>query len=117
MKDIKGYEGLYAVTSCGRIWSYRRKMFLKPVLDGHKYLTVKLSKNGVQTRFKIHRLVAEAYIPNPLGLSDVNHKNEDKSKNYINNLEWMSHADNCNYGSRNQRISETKMGKIKNLQM
>ena len=65
MKDIKGYEGLYAVTSCGKVWSYRRKIFLSPSYDNNGYLMVNLSVGGnVKTKY-IHRLVAEAYIPNP----------------------------------------------------
>ena len=58
----------------------------------------------------MHRLVAEAYIPNPLNLSDVNHKDENPAHNYISNLEWTTHKDNCNYGTRNQKIKE-KVGK------
>jgi hypothetical protein len=88
MEDIKGYEGLYAVTSCGRVWSYRSKKFLKPKEDKNGYLSVGLRLNGKQDRRYIHRLVAEAYIPNPAALPQVNHKDEIKSHNYINNLEW-----------------------------
>ena len=97
MKDIKGYEGLYAITSCGRVWSYRSKKFLKLAKEKNGYMSVCLSEEGRKKKYSIHRLVAEAYIPNPLGLSDVNHKNEDKSKNYINNLEWLSRKNNVRY--------------------
>ena len=105
MKDIKGYEGLYAITSCGKVWSYKSKRFLKPrvVKD---YFKVTLYKSGTGKEYFIHRLVAAAYIDNPLDLPDVNHKNERKADNYISNLEWISHEDNCNYGTRNQRAGE-----------
>jgi hypothetical protein len=108
MKDIQGYEGLYAVTSCGKVWSYKSKKFLKPVDAGYGYMVVCLSKGNVLRNKRIHRLVAEAYLPNPDNLPDVNHKNECKTDNYINNLEWVSHKDNCNHGTRNLRISETQ---------
>lgn len=106
MKDIQGYEGLYAITSCGKVWSHRRKMFLKPQPDKDGYLCVYLSNHCEKKCFKIHRLVAEAYIPNPENKRCVNHKDEDKSHNYLNNLEWMTDYENCNYGTRNKRISE-----------
>ena len=106
MKDIVGYEGQYAITSCGQVWSYKRKRFLSIIVDAWGYARVNLSKNGKVKAYKIHRLVAETYIPNPEGLRDVNHLDENKLNNSINNLTWCSHKDNCNYGTRNKRISE-----------
>jgi hypothetical protein len=97
VKDIPGFEGLYAVTSCGKVWSYRRKKFLKPYVECGGYLKVSLCKGGKREQFKVHRLVAQAYIPNPLGLPQVNHISENKTENHMNNLEWISHADNCRY--------------------
>ena len=106
MKDIKGYEGLYAITSCGKVWSYRAQKFLKPVDNRFGYLKVGLWKEEkTESRF-IHRLVAEAYIPNPENKTDVNHKNEIKTDNYVNNLEWTTHKENINYGTRNARVAE-----------
>lgn len=104
MKDIKGYEGLYAITSCGKVWSYFSGQFLKPEITEKGYLRVSLIKNGKVKHFKIHRLVAEAYIPNPEGKPQVNHKDEDKTHNYVGNLEWMTSKENNNYGTRNQKI-------------
>ena len=75
MKDIKGYEGLYAVTSCGRVWSYRRNKFLAPATIKSGYNYVNLYKDGKKKFCRVHRLVAEAYIPNPDNLPQVNHKN------------------------------------------
>lgn len=62
-----------------------------------------LYKNGSGKNYYIHRLVAEAYINNPYELPQVNHKDENKSHNYINNLEWITHKENCNYGTHNER--------------
>lgn len=99
MRDIKNYEGLYAVTSCGRVWSYRSNRFLKPKKLPKGYLRVNLSKNGVVKDFLIHRLVAEAYIPNPENLETVDHIDGNKEHNYIGNLQWMTHTDNIKKGS------------------
>lgn len=109
MKDIIGYEGLYAITSCGKVWSYRSQRFLRPSLDKNGYCRVNLTKQNKSQTFYIHRLVAEAYIPNPDGLPQINHKDEDKTHNYINNLEWVSCKDNLNHGTRNIR-SATRRG-------
>lgn len=106
MKDIKDYEGLYAITSCGRVWSYKSKKFLKPRANKTGYLQVMLYKEGKGANHYIHRLVAAAYIPNPFGLLTVNHKNEQKDCNWINNLEWLSIKENNNYGSHNKRAGE-----------
>lgn len=104
MKDIVGWEGLYAITSCGRVWSYRKQKFLTPFIDGSGYYNASLYNKGIRKAYKIHRLVAEAFIPNPNNLTDVNHKDEDKTHNHINNLEWLSHKDNVNYGTNIERM-------------
>jgi hypothetical protein len=80
MREIPNYEGLYAVTSCGKVWSYRSKRFLTPRKSKKGYLTVLLCNKGNMREFKIHRLVADAYIPNPDNLPQVNHKDENKQK-------------------------------------
>lgn len=105
MKDIKNYEGLYAVTSCGKVWSYKSKRFIIPHLNPRGYLRIKLYKNGSYTTYNVHRLVAETYIPNPENKEQVNHKDENKVNNCVNNLEWMTGKENANYGTRNERIS------------
>ena len=88
MKDIQGYEGLYAVTSCGKVWSYKNERFLKPYKKRDGYLEVYLYKGGERKHYIIHRLVAMAYIPNPDNLPQVNHKDENKENNALPNLEW-----------------------------
>ena len=106
MKDIKGYEGLYAVTSCGKIWSYRRQKFLNPSANKIGYLCVNLCINGNHTSYAIHRLVAEAYIPNPENLPEINHKDENKENNCLQNLEWCNRKYNINYGTRNEKLKK-----------
>ena len=105
MKDILNYEGLYAITSCGKVWSYRSQKFLKSRKNNEGYLHVDLYKDGKRKSYLIHRLVAEVYIPNPENKTDVNHKNEIPTDNYVNNLEWTTHKENMNYGNRNAKIA------------
>lgn len=106
MKDVVGYEGLYAVTSCGRVWSYKNEKFLK-LMKGNRgeYLHVNLYKNGSMKTLSVHRIVAEAYIPNPDNLPQVNHKDEVKTHNWVNNLEWCTSEYNVNYGTRTAKTS------------
>ena len=94
MKDIAGYEGLYGITSCGKVWSYRNKKFLKQYKDKYGYSYVQVVVNYQRKVIKIHRAVAEAYIPNPDGLETVDHIDGNKDHNYIGNLQWMTRADN-----------------------
>ena len=105
MRDVKGYEGIYGVTSCGRVWSYRNEMFLKPRITKDGYLKVKLCKNGKMKHICVHRLVAEAYIPNTDNLPQVNHKDECKTNNCLRNLEWCDASYNINYGTCVERRS------------
>ena len=106
MRDVKGYEGLYAVTSCGRVWSYKNKKFLEPSADKKGYLKVNLFKNGKYKTYKVHRLVAVAYIPNPDNLPQINHKDENKTNNCLQNLEWCDSKYNNNYGTRIEKIKK-----------
>jgi hypothetical protein len=94
VKEIKGYEGLYAVDKQGNIWSLlhnssRRKGKLKPYVNTGGYLRVNLyDTKGKVTKYYVHRLVAEAYLPNPDNLPAVNHKSANKKDNSDGNLEW-----------------------------
>ena len=103
MKDVVGYEGLYAVTSCGKIWSYKYKKFLKSRPTRTGYFQVVLMKNGERKTCYVHRIVAEAYIPNPDNLPQVDHIDNDKTHNYVNNLQWITSRDN-NRKSKNKPI-------------
>lgn len=104
-KDIIGYEGLYKISSWGRVWSCRRNAYRKPVFTG-KYYQIKLCKNGVVDYPSIHRLVAQHFLDNPNNLPEVNHKDENKLNNHVDNLEWCTHEYNTSYGTRNSRIGK-----------
>ena len=101
-KDIAGYEGKYQVSNLGRVRSLQyhntkgivRIGYLKPATDGCGYLRCTLSKNNKLTTFKVHRLVASAFIDNPNNLPQVNHKDGDKQNNNVDNLEWCNNSQN-----------------------
>ena len=98
MKDVTNYEGLYAITSCGKVWSYQSKKFLKPQKTKSGYLYVGLYKDTKVRKFYVHRLVAEAYIENPNNLKTIDHIDGNKEHNYIKNLQWMTQSDNTTKG-------------------
>ena len=95
MKDIKGYEGRYAVTKDGQVWSYKNNIFLTPYEDRKGYLMVCL---GDKKNYRIHRLVAETFIPNPNNYDTVDHINNDKKDNRVENLQWMTRENNTRKG-------------------
>ena len=113
-KSIAGYEGLYEVSDLGRVKSlgnnkFRKEKILKPSKNTCGYLQVILHKDGHTKHLFVHRLVSEAFIQNPNNLDTVNHKDEDKTNNAANNLEWLSFRDNHEYGTRNKRVSEANI--------
>lgn len=89
-KDIKDYEGLYQVSSFGRVKSFYTNRILKGSEDSWGYLQVKLYKNGIKSNKKMHRLVAQSFIPNPENKPEVNHIDENKTNNKLSNLEWST---------------------------
>lgn len=117
-KPVKGFPA-YLVSNRGRVWSlnrdekwgeyYRTRQgrFLIPRLGNQGYLYVGLCKNGKVYTKKIHRLVAENFIPNPHGYSVVNHRDEDRTNNDVNNLEWCTTAYNVTYGGAKRKVKDT----------
>lgn len=115
-KDIKGYKGYYQVSNLGRVKSLDRysidrrggKHFLKGIILTpylcKGYLRICLHVNGKQKQLAVHRLVAEAFIPNPNNYPQINHKDENKTNNTVDNLEWCTAKYNNNYGTRLERI-------------
>ena len=116
-KDIEGYEGLYQVSNLGNVKSFPRHgtrtnqvFFLSQSKDSKGYMRVWLSNGKVQKNFKVHRLVASAFVENPNNLPQVNHKDENKQNNNANNLEWCDNRYNSVYNGRMERIAK-KLGR------
>lgn len=105
---IKGYEK-YQISNLGNVRNYNTGRILKPAIIGG-YLTVCLCENRKQKNFRVHKLVALNFIPNPNNFNCINHKDENKLNNCVDNLEWCSIEYNNNYGTRNKRISEKMKG-------
>lgn len=118
-KDIVGYEGLYQVSNKGRVkrvatenmvgtGNYAREEHLLYQCCYNGYTSVALWKNNKSQRFKVHRLVALAFIPNPENLPFINHKDETRNNNCVENLEWCTHIYNVNYGTAQERLTAKK---------
>ena len=126
-KPVVGYEGYYEVDMYGNVYSVERtvkvndngRIYGKPVkskkLSETKhsagYRTVTLTRNGEMVNKYVHRIVAEAYIPNPQNLSCVNHKDEDKTNNFVGNLEWCTVQYNTNYGNAREKQADALRGR------
>lgn len=127
-KPIEGYEGLYEISTWGRVKSlardtitatgtpYKRpERIMKPSCS-RGYYVVTLTHDMVQRTVTVHRLVALAFIPNPKGYPMINHKDENKKNNYVENLEWCDARYNVNYGTANARRSYTSTIHLKGEQ-
>ena len=117
IKPIIGYENLYKINNYGEVLSLRSNKILKPNNNGIGYFIIQLCKNGKRKNYLIHRLVAEHFLDNPNNLPEVNHKDEDKSNNFVNNLEWCKHKYNMNYKQlqKRQQISKEYNKLLKSL--
>lgn len=122
-KAVKGYEGLYEVSNLGNVRSLdrpfknkqgiaiRKGRILTPFYEEQKgYYQVRLSKDGKNKTHRIHRLVASAFLDNPHNYTDVNHKDEVKTNNNVDNLEWCTRKYNNNYGTKPERTRKSMMG-------
>lgn len=106
MTPIPYFED-YLINRKGEVYSKKTNKFLKPWLDSKGYLQVQLLKNGNKYSFKVHRLVAIVFLPNPNNLPEVNHKDENKQNPNLDNLEWCTVKYNNNYGTRGYRVSQS----------
>ena len=117
---IENYED-YQVSNFGNVKSLERidslgrtvkERILKQTTSKNGYQLVGLYKDGNEKKFQVHRLVANAFIQNFNNLPQVNHIDECKSNNHVDNLEWCDRKYNCNYGTRNERHSKAMVGKL-----
>lgn len=108
-KDIIGYEGIYQISSIGRVKNIINDKIKKPSINKYGYFQVMLWKNNKNKLKRIHRLVAEAFLNNPKpNIFDcINHKDENKLNNSVENLEWCNRGYNNNYGSHNLNIAKS----------
>jgi hypothetical protein len=97
MKDVIGYEGLYKVDQSGNVYLKRNGKKLSPSDNGIGYLVLSFTKEKKRKCVLVHRLVAEAFIPNPENKRTVNHKDGNKLNNHVSNLEWMTHGENIRH--------------------
>lgn len=110
-KDIKDYEGLYQVSNMGRVKSLNyhntkeERILKQNIVRG--YYQVCFSVNKKRKYYRVNRLVAQAFLPNPNNYPCVNHKDENPKNNIVSNLEWCDVKYNINYGTRNKRIGKT----------
>ena len=121
-KAISGFDGRYEVSDKGNVRSFCVKGSTRvnwgdptsmTIIDNrHGYKLVKIRVGGHVKSFYVHRLVAEAFIPNPNNYKEINHKDEDKANNCAENLEWCTHKYNQNYGTMRKRQSNSHAGKV-----
>lgn len=105
-KDIPMYAGIYEVSTLGRVRSKVTGKVSIPIKTESGYLKVAIYLNGRMKSERIHRLVATTFIPNPKNYPQVNHIDEDKTNNRVDNLEWCDSQYNINYGTRTQRAKK-----------
>ena len=103
VKPVKGWEDLYTVSSDGKVFSLHRQKYLKPRLSMDGYERVALYRDGYRREYRVHRLVAEAFLENPDNLPQVNHKDFNTRNNVLENLEWCTCKENIDYSIKHGR--------------
>ena len=124
-KYVKGFEGLYEVSNFGRVRriagetiykdgrvAHFRQTILKPSIFKKGYLMVYLSKNSIKKTKQVHRIVADAFIPNPENKETVNHKDCNKLNNEVLNLEWLTNVENIKHSVENGRYKYREQKRI-----
>ena len=126
-KDVVDYEGVYKISNYGVVISLDRYVLnngtpvivkgrqIAPIHKKEGYLQYALSKSGRRKKYYAHRLVAQAFIPNPDNLPEVNHKDGNKANNHVSNLEWVSKADNQKHAHTNNLLSRDEHGRFKSV--
>lgn len=114
-EDVKGYKGLYKVSSMGNVKSLITGKILKPGKDRYGYLYVQLCKDGRRKNYRVHRLVAQAFLNPVAGKDIVNHLDEVKTSNHYSNLEYCTHKENVNWGTRNERMAKVKSKPVQGI--
>lgn len=109
-KEILGYEGLYEVSNLGKVRNMKTGRILKPRKNTRGYLYLNLYKKGTRKTAKVHRLVSQAFLPNLTNLPQVNHKDENKTNNCVDNLEWCTAQYNSTYSNSKPIIQLDKNG-------
>lgn len=102
-KSVGGFDGIYEVSSCGRVRNATNGNIITPKHNNRGYVQIRLNKCGKTHYWLLHRLVAFAFIPNPENLPQINHKDENKDNNCVDNLEWCTNLYNRHYGNGYQR--------------
>lgn len=116
-RDVEEHKGVYQVSNLGNVRRIEhtetnrsksvrvmRERMLKPRLNTKGYMFVSLSKDDKKKTFYVHRMVAKAFIPNPNNYPQINHKDEDRKNNCVDNLEWCTNKYNCNYGKHRENV-------------
>jgi hypothetical protein len=107
-KPVVGYEGYYEVSNMGDVFNCKKGFVLKKSCS-HGYDTVRLTKETIRKNGSVHRIVSEAFVSNPLGLKEVNHKNANKKDNRVENLEWCTRAENMIHANNLGLINHKKL--------